>query len=288
MLDLRSGGLVLDGIDVVLARENAPRRGRWSVFALGPGADLGLTGCTVTVEGDRTPSAVAVVEPAASADAPSAATIRIADCLIRAGGDVVDARGGRKLTVEIDNSVVASTGALIHARGVSRDAPPAAGLSATLRQVTARVAGGLVWLDATTAEPELPTADVNVRYSVLTTGLKDTPLLRVDGHDTAAAQGERVVWEGLGVVYHQVSLYRRDQSLQVGSVPAVFDRASWSVAVGSREKDATHGDARFLHPGVVERPAWAAERDGFRLDPVGPARSAGADLDRVPEPPPVS
>jgi serine/threonine-protein kinase len=158
----------------------------------------------------------------------------------------------------------------------------------TFRQVTALVAGGLVRLESTNGEPELPIADVNARYTILTTGSKDVPLLLVDGQDAPGSMRDRIQWEGLGVAYHDVTYYRRDQSSEVGAVPTLYDRSSWTVAVGAREKDAIHGDLKFAREPDAAKPAWLAERDTFRLGDDTPARSSGADLARIPEPPPTT
>ena len=52
-LELRSGALQLEGIDIVLPRSDAPREGRWAAFGVWAGAELSLTNCTVTIEGEE-------------------------------------------------------------------------------------------------------------------------------------------------------------------------------------------------------------------------------------------
>jgi eukaryotic-like serine/threonine-protein kinase len=291
MIELRSGSLQLEGFDVVLPRANAPRQGRWVAFAVWPSTDLSLTACTVTVEGDQVVSAVVAVEAGDTEvdeglNAPelAAATVRINDSLARTGGDLVDVTAGRRLVLEMDNDVVATEGSLVHAHGLPRG-QVAERLSVTLRQVTARVAGGLVALESATGEPELPVADISARYTILATTTKDAPLIRVDGQDSPASMRDRVVWEGLGVCYHQISTYRRDQSSQLSAVPTSYDRSSWIVAVGSREQAAVHGDMKFRREWDPTRHAWTLVRDDVRLAKDSPARASGSDLDRIPDPP---
>ena len=294
MIYLRSGSFQLDGCDVILPRANAPRQGRWAAFTLRPGTDLSLTNCTITVEGDQISSAVVAVEPSAVADdalgedapEPTAATVRLTDCLVRAGDDLVDVVGGR-LVLEMDDVAAVTGGSLVHAHGVARG--EAAGrLGVTLRQVTARAAAGLVRLESAAGEPELPVADVNTRFSVLTTGSADAPLLRVDGQDAPAATRDRIKWEGIGVAYHHVSLYRRDQSAQVGAAPTLYNQSSWMIAAGPKEKDAFHGDVRFLHAPDPAAPPWTLDKAALRLGDDSPCRTSGADLGRLPDPPPAS
>ena len=291
MIGLRSGSLQLDGFDVVLPRENAPRLGRWAAFAVWPGTDLSLTNCTVTVEGDQVASAVVAVEAGDDAadegmnavESPASA-VRVHDSLIRAGGDLVDVAAGRRLVLELDNAVASTGGGLVHGHGTPRGQSPDR-LSLTLRQVTARMAGGLVHLDSTPGTPDLPIADVNARYSILATSPRDAPLIRVDGQDPAETMRDRIVWEGQGVGYHQIATYRRDQSAQVGAVPTNYNRSDWTVAAGSREQLPVHGDLKFRREWAPDRPAWTLDREDVRLNKDSPARASGSDLDRIPEPP---
>ncbi len=292
MIALRSGSLQLEGFDVILPRENAPRQGRWAAFAVWPATDLSLINCTVTVEGDQVASAVVSVEAgdeAADAEAmngaeASASTVRIHDSLIRAGGDMIDVAAGRRLVLEMDNAVASTSDALVHAHGTPRGQTPDR-LTLTLRQVSARMAGGLVHLESTAAEPELPVADVNARYSLLATSPIDAPLIRVDGQDATETMRDRIVWEGQGVGYHQISTYRRDQSSQVGAVPTNYNRSDWTVAAGTREQLPIHGDLKFRREWAPNRAAWTLRRDDLRLNKDSPARSSGPDLDHIPDPP---
>ncbi len=114
---------------------------------------------------------------------------------------------------------------------------------------------------------------------------KGTPLVRVDGQDALSTTRDRVLWEGHGLAYHQISTYRRDQSAQVGTVPTVYDRPSWVVAVGSRELAAYHGDLKFQTDWDAARPVWTLGRDDARLAEDSPVASSGADLERIPSPP---
>lgn len=294
MIGLRSGSLHLDGFDVILPRANAPRNGRWAAFTLRPGTDLSLTNCTVTVEGDQVSSAVVAIEPGEPADDPmgddaldlAAATVRLTDCLIRAGDDLVDVTGSR-LILELDNTAIVTGGSLVHAHGVARG-ETAGRLGVTLRQVTALASGGLVRLESAAGEPELPIADVNARHSILTTGSADGPLLRVDGQDAPSATRDRIKWEGFGVAYHHVSLYRRDQSSRVGAAPTLYNQSSWTIAAGPKEKDAFHGDVHFLHAPDPGAPPWSLDKDALRLRDDSPSPTSGADLARLPDPPPIS
>ncbi|SIO13019.1 hypothetical protein SAMN05444166_2612 [Singulisphaera sp. GP187] len=212
---------------------------------------------------------------------PSAAVIRTTDSLLRSGGDVVDVAAGHRLELELDNMVVSAGGSLVHAHGLPRGVTSEP-IRISLTQVTARTAGGLVQLESAGGEPELPIADVRVRDSILATTSKGAPLFRVDGQDSLSALRDRIKWEGHGVAYHQINAYRRDQSAQVGSVPTIYDRSSWVVAIGTKEADPFHGDVKFLQDWDPERTAWTLNRDDVRLARDSPSPRAGADLDTIP------
>jgi len=293
MIELKSGSLQLEGLDVVLPRENAPRQGRWAAFAVGPATDLNFIGCTVTVEGDDVLSAVIAAdevereaEGAANAPESGAATVRATDCLFRSGGDMLDVVAERRLVLELDNAVVATGGSMVHVHGIPRGQTPEP-CRITLRQVTDRSAGGFLHMESAPAEPELPVAHINARYSIFATSVpNDAALVRVDGQDAPASMRNRIVWEGLGVAYHELSTYRRDQSAQVGAEPTLYDRPSWVVAVGASEQAAVHGDLKFRRNWDPKRPVWTLDRDDVRLGKDSPAADAGPKLDRIPNPPP--
>jgi serine/threonine-protein kinase len=290
MLDLRAGSLQLEGFDVVIPRPSGALKGHPTAFLVRPATDLSLSACTVTIEGEQAGASVVVSLPGeegAGGEANgSPATVRIGDSLLRAGGDLVNVEGGQKVVIELNNTLVSIQGTLLHGHGSPRDETPET-IGLTLRQVTARTSSGLVRLESTPDAPELPVADVNIRDSILitTSDPQGPPLLRVEGQEGPASTRDRILWEGHGVAYHQIGTYRRDQSSQVGSMPVLYDRRDWTVAVGARESTPVHGDVKFLHPWDPERPSWRLRPDDARLAPDSPALSCGPDLDRIPSPP---
>src|SRR5207249_4089263 len=143
----------------VLAAADAPTGGRWAAFALWAGTDLNLTNCTVTVEGNHPRAAVVTVrasdeevENGLAAPDPAAASVRITNGLLRAGGDLIDVAAGRRLDLVLDNAVVATGGSLVHGHGLPRGQAPEE-LKLVLRRVTARDVGGLVRLESAPGEP---------------------------------------------------------------------------------------------------------------------------------------
>ena len=141
-----------------------------------------------------------------------------------------------------------------------------------------------MFLETTMDDPELPVAEVNVRDSILATTSQGAPLLRVDGQGDLETMRDAIVWEGLRIGYHEISVYRRDQSSQVGSVPILFDRPSWTVAVGIREMNSVHGDLGLDRIRGGSRSPWTFKRDDAEVDPESRASSSGAVLARIPSP----
>jgi serine/threonine protein kinase len=288
---LQAGSLKLQGVDLVLSQDRAPAKGPWAVFTTHPGTDLTLVDCTVTIEGETPRSAVVAVlggeagaEAGGAAD-PPAARVTVTESLVRSGGDLADVAPGRRLELEITNAVIATAGTVVHGHGAPARQTPEP-LKLVLRQVTMRAVGGLALLESTADEPKLPLAEVVAFDSILATDSLGAPLFRVDGQDAVEALRDRIRWEGHAVVYHQIRTYRRDQTAQTGILPVPYDRSSWTTAVAPRDDAAMHTDAHFAHAWDDHRPLWTFTRDDARLDPESPARIAGADLPRIPDPPP--
>jgi serine/threonine protein kinase len=144
-LNLISGSLRLEGVDLILPRDDAPRSGGWAAFALAAGTDLSVNNCTVTIEGATTPSAVILVPAGVRRaagfgelePAPLATTVRVENSLLRSGGDVLDVAADRRIDFQIENSIVATAGSLLHGHG-REPGKPAEPLKATLLRLTAR------------------------------------------------------------------------------------------------------------------------------------------------------
>ncbi len=288
--ELPSGTLQIEGFDIIVPRPSEPREGRWAAFSLGYGAELSLTNCTVTMEGESADSPAFLVRSGdLEAKSKRVARLRFTDCLLRAGGDLIDVASGLGVEVDLNNALVATGGSVLHAHGAPRvegGDPPK--LEIELRQVTVMTTGGLVFLDSDGGEPELPIANVSARDLIVAMPPDSEPLLRVDGQDPLVELRNRINWKGYHVAYHQISVYRRDQSAQIGSVPNTYDRPSWTNAVGPNEVDPIHGDLKFLHGWDPERSAWSLNRDDMKLSSDSPVRTSGADLPRVPAAPPGS
>ena len=208
----------------------------------------------------------------------------LTNSLLRTGGDLVEVVAGSRLTLELVNVIVATGGSLVHANGLPRG-QAVAPLKLSLRQVTARMVGGLIQLESAPGEPELPLVEISARDSILATTAQGAPLLQVDGQDDLVALQNRIRWDGLRVAYHQINAYRRDQTAQVGTVPKIYNRPAWMVAVGPQEEAPIHGDLKFVQKWSPDHPAWLFRRDDFRLAPDSPAASAGAELAQIPPAP---
>jgi serine/threonine-protein kinase len=279
-ITLQSGWLRLEGIDLVLPEVEKVGRRR-AAFAIAPGSnDLSLIDCSVTIQGDASPSAVVAL----LAGEPSGdVRVRIKDGLIRSGGDLVDVAGGRRLDLDLDNAVVALGGTMVHGHGLpeGRTVEP---IKLDLRQITSRLAGGLIHLQSAAGEPELPIAEIKARDSIFTTGDPDAPLLRVDGQGDTEDLKDAIHWEGRSVAYHQINFYRRDQSARPGAGPKQYNREFWNFKLSRLEELPIHGDLKFLDEDALAGSPWTLRPDDVRLAPGSPASGVGADLQHVPSP----
>ncbi len=193
------------------------------------------------------------------------------DSLLRSGCDVLDVAGGGRLDLDLTNSVVGAAGALVHGHGRAAERSSSApSLKIGVRGSAFRVAGGLIQLESTPGEPELPLAEITVRDSILATTPDGAPLLRVDGQENLDDLRDRVRWEGHGVAYHQIDIYRRDQSTRPGTAPQPFRRPDWNVAVGADEEAPFHSELKFVTPWDESRPLWTLVPEDFHLDAQSP------------------
>lgn len=281
--------LELEGLDLQMDRPLSVQAGRLGLFAVGPGAELTLARCSLTLPEPilneaRTRIAVVHVDDGTGPDG-SAATIRLTDSLVRCGRDGFDVAPGRRLDLSLTQCAVFTGGSLVHGHG-QRPGWSSEPLRIRLRSVSARLVGGLVRLDSDLEAPNLPLAEVRVAQSLLATSPEGGPLVVVQGQDGLATLRDRVSWEGSEVFYHQIETYRRDQSAGQGGRPNDWRRGSWEQAFGGADDGSRHGDARFARTWDPERSAWAFLPEDLRLSPDSPALDSGADLDRIPSPNP--
>jgi serine/threonine-protein kinase len=295
MLNLRSGSLLLQGLDVVIPDGDTQRTDRLAAVGLVPGATLTLADTTITVAVTRPGCAAFVVQPQSGSpgseprDATDrTAVVRVRDSFLRSGGDGLIVAAGRRLDLELANMFASTEGSLVHAFGglrQKRDDVPA--LKLRIDQVTARVKGGLVHLDSTPEAPELATAAIVVQNSVMSTANRDDPLLRLDGRDQLDDLGDKIRWEGHKVAYDRIKTYRRDEVARTGVVPRVYDRANWTSAFLPKDV-APLLEVSFLHDVGPSQAAWKLERDDLRLALSSSAADIGPVLSRIPAPPHAS
>jgi serine/threonine-protein kinase len=299
LFDLRSGSLHVQGLDLVVSDADRPRAERLAVAGLRPGADLSMADCTLTLAVSRPEDAAFVVESplgaltnnasaGPNADGSRGAIIRLRDCFLRSGGDGIAVASNRKLELELANVLFCTEGTLLHASGGPRhkrsDSPA---VRARIEQVTARVKGGLVHLDSTPEQPELATIGIVAENSIMSTANRDEPLFRLDGREPTDDLGEKVRWEGRKVAYDQIKTYRRDEVVQTGAKPRIYDREDWLNAFLPKDESPTPGDVKFLRETESSRVAWKLERDDLRLSPTSPIASDGPDFSRIPQAPPM-
>lgn len=294
MLDLRAGALHLQGIDIIVPDLENLRTERLAAAGLLPGAELSMTDCTVTLALNRPGAALFVVQPeVAAAGSPAAgrtsgqsAVIRLRDCFLRSGGEGVAIPSGRRIDLELSNVLAGTEGTLVHAFGGTRPGrPDSPAVKVHLNQVTARIKGGLVHLDSTPEEPELPFASISAENTILSTANREDPLFRLDGRVQLDDLGNKVQWEGRRVAYDRIKTYRRDEIVQPGGIPRIYNRADWTSAFLPKDDSPTLGDVSFLYEIDQSQTAWNLERDNLRLSPQSPLIEMGPDISRVPQPP---
>lgn len=293
LFNLRSGSLRLNGLDLLIQdrEQAASRAGRIAAVAVAPGTKLQLDDCTVTVAGQSTSSASIVVQPLGTEpatpgprDSNEAASVEVTDSFLRSAGDLFHIAPGRQLGIKLRNLVIGSEGSLLHALGYSRDERSKMNLTLSLDRGVALNKGGLVHLESTPTETELPVVEIVAEDSVLSTAGQE-PLFRVDGQDSMEGLRDRIVWKAERVAYDQIATYRRDQILRTGNLPRDYSRARWRISFEPKDVSPIVDDMKFLSRLDPAKSAFFLTRDDMRLDPRSPAVDSGPDLERIPDPP---
>ena len=127
-------------------------------------------------------------------------------------------------------------------------------------QVTASIKGGLVHLDSTPEQPELPFASMLAENTIFSTANRDDPLFRLDGRDQLDDLGNKIQWEGRKVAYDRIKTYRRDEVVKTGGTPRIYNRADWTSAFLPKDDSPILGDVDFLREIDPARPPgnWIA------------------------------
>lgn len=280
------GKLRLQGLDILIDDLDPMSMSRLAAVCLAPGAELELVDCTITLASGMARNTIVAVLPPREDDGvwrvgPAATTIvRVRDSFLRSAGDAFLATSDRRFDCDLRNSLIVTDGGLLHALGGAepvRDAP----LRLKLDRVLARAKGGLVHLESSMDEPELPQAEVRAENSILSVGGDGAPLLRVDGRGSLESLRDRIRWTGENVGYHQISTYRRDDTGQTGVRSRNYQRAEWTNIFAVTDESPTF-EIGFSNRAALALPATALTRDDLRASTEGPLRQNGPALDQIP------
>ena len=292
MLNLRSGSLHLEGIDLVVPDAEALRRPRGGDRR--PARNRARAGrlhahprrqpprrspfCGST-RGCRGQSARRGQRGRARRGDPRR------DGFLRSGGEGFAVAAGRRLELELANVLVSTEASLLHAfGGIRPGSAETPAVKVRMEQVTARVKGGLIHLDSTPDEPELPFATIAAENSIVSTANRDDPLFRLDGRDQLDDLGEKIHWEGRKVAYDRIKTYRRDEIVRIGG-PADLRSGQLDQRVLAAGRVAHPGRREVPprgrpHPGCLES---RARRSALAQD--SPIADVGSDLARIPQAP---
>jgi serine/threonine-protein kinase len=297
LLNLRSGSLRLQGLDLIVPEPESAPAERLAAIAVLPGTELILDDCTVTLALRGAGATALAVQPPVGGparkrsdddDAPEA-VIRIRDGFLRSGGDAVVVSGGSRLALTLEDVMVATEGSLLHALGTARkaNAAPSRKVSLDVRidRTCARVKGGLVHLQTTPEEPEMATVDIRAENSILNTVTGDHPLFRLEGQDQLDRLRDKIRWVGHKIAYHHIKTYRRDEIVQAGGLPRIYDRDDWTRAFLPTDDGAMLSDLKFRQQADATVPAWRVVREDLSLDANSTTGPLGPDAEKIPDPP---
>jgi len=295
LFNLRSGSLHLQGLDLLIPDQDAeaPHGGRQAAIGVSAGSELTLNDCTITVAGHSSTSAAFVVQPGPADEIPSDgertiknALIKIRDSFVRTAGDCISVASGRLLDLQLQNVLIGADGSLLHALGSAQIERSRTALKVKIDHALARTRGGLVYLESTLEETELPLTYIEAESSIFSTA-GQAPLFRVDGQDQMERLHDRIVWKAEKVAYDEITTYRRDQILQTGVSPRDYTRSDWTTSFDPKDESPVTESVKFRKKLELWRSASSLTKDDLQLDPNGPAAGRGPDLSRIPSPPPA-
>jgi serine/threonine-protein kinase len=284
------GELELRHLDLVMDGGGASA----SLFLLRPGSRLRLVDCTVTLEGPAGAGSALVrtpVGPDAPGDAegdaksrPAPVVVEVRDGLLRSGSDLFRGEHAGEFRITVTDTVAAGAGAFVQLgpvpdRGVPTD------LTLDLERSALRCDGGLLSLRTAADPAPMPAVKVKARRSILSAPPGGQPLVRVEGRGRLDEAVAWLDWEGDGVVYDGFDVYRRDASTMPGSVPQLFSRGDWELALAGRDRAAYHGRVSYAQAAAEGASPWTLRPGQLRPSPESPASGAGPDFARVPAPP---
>lgn len=214
------------------------------------------------------------------------ALITLRDSFIRSAGDCVSVASGRLLDLQLRNAQIATDGSLLHALGSASLERDRTAIKVRIDQVLARTKSGLVYLESTLEETELPLTEMEAERSVFSTaGL--SPLFRVDGQGQMERLRDRIVWRAEKVAYDEISTYRRDQILQTGVSPRDFNRSDWRTTFDPKDELPVTESVKFRKKLDLSLSSASLSKIELELDPLDPAADRGPDTSRIPSPPPA-
>jgi serine/threonine-protein kinase len=286
--------LQLQGLDLMIPDQDpeVPHDGRQAVIGVSAGSGLTLDDCTITADGRPSTTAAIVIQSGTSDEISAAADrlikrarVDIRDCFVRTGGDCVSVASGRLLDLQLRNVLIAADGSLLHALGSTQIERSKTAITVKIDHSLARTRGGLVYLESTMEETELPLTDIQTTSSTFSTA-GPGPLFRVDGQGQLERLHDRIVWKAEKVAYDEITTYRRDQILQTGVSPVDYTRSDWTNAFDPKDESPLTESVRFRKKLEPWKSSASLSSDDLMLDPNGPATGRGPDVGRIPAAPP--
>jgi hypothetical protein len=245
------------------------------------------------VAGRSTSAAAIVAQPGTAGENFSAdertsksITVNIQDSFIRTSGDCIGVASGREMGIQLSNALVAADGSLLHALGSSRIDRFKTVLRLKIDRTLARTRGGLVYLESTLEETELPLTNIEASSSVFSTA-GQSPLFRVDGQGQMERLHDRIFWNAAKVVYDEIATYRRDQVLQTGVFPRDYSRSEWMTSFDPRDESPLIETVRFRKPLEPQSASSSLSRDDLRIDGSSAASDRGPNMKLIPAAPPA-
>ena len=226
--------------------------------------------------------------------------ISLSDCVVRGEAVVLRVQHARALRLAWVNGLLATSERLLVADGSPQAAGPGETLKIDLQHVTAVVRSGLCRFVRNESAPRQMPAQLSVSSSILV-GSPSAPLVEQSGVSAADPYRQRLLWSGDRNFYEGFTVFWNVQFANAETAPETMTFGAWKAHWGpEQEIRPVANQVQWSQLPAADRPLHTDGPADYALSPSSPAmpnpalgsandgRDAGAQLDRLPEVPPLS
>jgi hypothetical protein len=294
LFTLYEGELVLENLEFRLRPDREDFKAQ-AVVALGGNGQVGFKQCVVTLDlpqdSAASLSAITLFETrdttkAAMGGSRTAPDIHLQQCFVRGEGDLLFVRPSRALKLEVDGSLVALSGSLVHVEGGLKEVPAGGAVaSVKLKRTTTYLGDHLLQVRPAMTGKGAAFTDVHAQ-DCLMVAAGGRPLVFLDGPGSEEQARRVFTWRGERNSYAGYEVVLEQQPAGEGAMPQRFKQDDWKRLTSETDQDPQFLEGHFDVAPLAERPLSQAVPGGFRFqpDPKVEVQGGGANPEQLPRP----